>query len=89
MLDAEKQLTRINSNIMFMVEKSFGLLFSFKILVLAIIIIAAIQILNKIKIADIRSIPENHDIDINVYDDIFNIIETGATIIRVEEMIHQ
>jgi len=48
---------------MFIKVNSFGLLSSFKIFVLAIIIIAEIQILNRIKIDDIRSIPVNQDID--------------------------
>ncbi len=62
--DAEKQLIKMSRRAIFITVNSFGLLFSWRILVLAIIIIAAIQILRITSVDDIRSMPVNVDIDI-------------------------
>jgi hypothetical protein len=49
---------------MFREENNFGLLYSFLIFVLAIIIIAAIQILREINTEDIKSMPISCEVDI-------------------------
>lgn len=87
--DAEKQLIKMNRREMFMIENNLGLFFSWRILVLAIIIMAAIQILSIISTEDIRSTPENDEIDIYEKEEKFIKTDKGAIIIKADVIIHQ
>jgi hypothetical protein len=89
MLDEVKQKIKITSNAIFREVNNFGFLTSFLILVLANIIIAAIQILRVIRIEDIRSIPVKDEIDKNLCEFKVIIIEIGVSNIRDEVTSHQ
>lgn len=68
---------------------SLGFLISFKIFVLAIIIIPAIQILSVISTEDIRSIPDTLEIDMYEDAERVSMADIGVKIISIAVRDHQ
>lgn len=81
MFDEEKQFSRVKSSRIFMIIKVLCIFFVCKMFVLATIIIAAIQILSKIRVKDKLSIPVNGDNDINELELIYLVRKIGVIII--------
>lgn len=81
MFEEEKQFSRVKSSRMFIIIKVLCMFFVYKIFVLATIIIAAIQILSKIRVKDRLSIPVNGDRDINELELIYLVRKIGVIII--------
>lgn len=79
----------MNNRAIFKTENILGLLNSYIIFDLAIIIIAAIQILKITSIDDIKSMPEWLVIDIYEFVDIIIGIATGVSNISTDVITHQ